>query len=229
MVDIPDIAKTEAAIIQHTNAFRRDQGLAGVTPDPRLMRAARQFAVYLAKTGQLAHEADGRAPSARATAAGYGSCWISENLAYRRHAKGFTAAALATSAMEGWKNSSAHRTNLMDRNMVHIGVGIARAPDEPSKYLAVQMFGHPGKKVRGCRAGSEKGSPSSRTARTTHSLAPLAAASPFPHVPGAPPLAQTDDVAARHRIDARFRARDGTLYRLVEAPDGKLRVDAGPM
>jgi len=209
MADIPDIAKTEAVIIEQTNAFRRAQGLGTVAIDPKLMRAARRFAVYLAKTGNLSHEADGRGPAQRATAAGYPSCWISENLAFRRDSKGFTANALASSAMDGWKNSSAHRTNLLAREMIHIGVGIARAPDEPTKYLAVQMFGNSGKKARGCRSGSLIEVEANRLADTMHGRAP------------------SGDVPTALRLDARYQARDGTLYTVAEGLDGKVRVDVG--
>jgi len=227
MVDIPDIAKTEAAIIQQTNAFRRAQGLAGLAPDPKLMQAARQFAVYLAKTGRLAHEADGRQPSQRARAAGYASCWISENLAYRRDSKGFTATALATSAMEGWKNSSAHRANLVARDMLHVGVGVARAPDEPTKYLAVQMFGNNTKGRLGCRSADANDKMPGRT--------DLATDTPSPHVPTALPRRGSRLPAIAHRgdavwgvtIDARFRTVDGTLYTVSKGPDGAVGVDTG--
>ena len=77
----PDIAKVEAAIVQLTNVFRKEQGLAAVHPNLVLRKAAEDFARYLARTGTFSHTADNRQPGDRAKAAGYEFCIVSENLA----------------------------------------------------------------------------------------------------------------------------------------------------
>jgi uncharacterized protein YkwD len=48
---LPDLPQTEAAIIEMTNAFRKDSTLQPVRPNTALAAAARAFAEYLAKTG----------------------------------------------------------------------------------------------------------------------------------------------------------------------------------
>ena len=143
MPDLPDIARTEIAIIEMTNVFRHEQKLAAVKRNKELDLAARLFAEYLAKTGKFAHEADGRQPSHRAKAAGYQFCMIAENLASHLDSRGFTTPGLAGAAIEGWKNSPGHRKNMVQPNVTEIGVGVARAPGSDPKFLSVQLFGRP--------------------------------------------------------------------------------------
>ena len=89
MPDLPDIPRTETAIIEMTNAFRRGEKLSPVKPNAELTTTARLFAQYLAKTGRFAHEADGRQPGDRAKASGYKFCLIAENLALNLDSRGF--------------------------------------------------------------------------------------------------------------------------------------------
>lgn len=143
MVDIPDLAKTELAIVERTNVFRKEQGLAPVRRNAALDKAAESFARYLAKSGKFAHEADGRQPGARAKAAGYRFCRIAENLALNLDSRGFTVEKLARDVVEGWKGSPGHRKNMMQPGVTEIGVGIARAPVADPKFLSVQLLGRP--------------------------------------------------------------------------------------
>jgi hypothetical protein len=138
----PDPPKVEAAIIQLTNAFRREQGLGAVQPNPVLRRAAEDFARYLVRTGSFSHTADGRQPGDRAKAAGYDFCIVSENLASNLDSRGFETMQLASDAVEGWKASPGHRKNLVDAHVSEIAVAVAKAPGE-EKYLSVQLFGRP--------------------------------------------------------------------------------------
>ena len=81
MATLPDLPQTERAIVEMTNAFRRESKLGEVKPNAALTAAARAFAEYLARTGKFAHEADGRQPAQRAEASGYRYCRVAENLA----------------------------------------------------------------------------------------------------------------------------------------------------
>jgi hypothetical protein len=138
----PDLPQVEAAIIQMTNAFRVNNKLAPVKPDPVLRKAAEAFALYLAKTNSFSHTADGRQVHERTTAAGYAHCLVAENLALNMETRGFESRQLATDAVEGWKNSPGHRKNMLLANVTDTGVAVARAPGE-HKYLSVQLFGRP--------------------------------------------------------------------------------------
>lgn len=140
---MPDLPKTEAAILEMTNSFRKENGLGALKSDPRLHAAARDYAKYLASTGKFAHDADGRKPAQRAEAVGYKFCFIAENLALDANRAGFTTRKLAEEAVSGWKTSPPHRANMLRAGMTDIGVGVAQAPNQPGKYISVQMFGLP--------------------------------------------------------------------------------------
>lgn len=138
----PDLPKVEAAIIELTNTFRQEQGLAVVRSNAVLRRAAEEFAKHLARTGTFSHTADGRQPAQRAKAAGYDYCLVAENLASNLDSRGFETRQLARDAVEGWKNSPGHRKNLVQPHLTEIAVAVAKAPGQ-EKYLSVQMFGRP--------------------------------------------------------------------------------------
>ena len=138
----PDLPKVEAAIIELTNVFRREQGLAAVQPNVVLRKAAEDFARYLARTSTFSHTADGRQPGDRAKAGGYDFCLVAENLASNLDSRGFETRQLARDAVEGWKNSPGHRRNMVEPNVTEIAVAVAKAPGA-EKYLSVQLFGRP--------------------------------------------------------------------------------------
>jgi hypothetical protein len=138
----PDLPQVETQIIQLTNAFRKEQGLAEVKLNAILRKAADEFARYLARTGTFSHTADGREPHDRVKAAGYAYCITSENLAFNYDTRGFETRQLARDAVEGWKSSPGHRKNMVEPNVIEIGVAVAKAPRE-EKYLSVQLFGRP--------------------------------------------------------------------------------------
>jgi len=140
---LPDPPQTEIAIIEMTNAFRKEHNRTQLKPNAALTAAARAFAAYLGKTGKFAHEADGREPQERAEAAGYRYCLIAENLALNLDSRGFETQKLARDVVEGWKTSPGHRANLLEKSVTEIGVGVVRAPDRHPKFISVEVFGRP--------------------------------------------------------------------------------------
>ena len=136
----PDIARAQALVIDATNAFRRDEGRAAVTRNEKLEETARDFARYMARTGTFDHQADGLTPADRAQRHGYRWCRIAENIAYQFDSRGYSAEVLARELVAGWKNSAGHRRNMLERDVVHIAVAIARS-DRNGYYYAVQMLG----------------------------------------------------------------------------------------
>jgi uncharacterized protein YkwD len=133
----------EAQIIERTNAFRAEHGRGTLAQNATLTGEARDFAAYLARTGELSHSADGRTPADRALAAGYDYCDVAENLAFEQDVHDFRNANPAKGLVEGWENSPSHRRNMLDPDVVDIGVGVVRAPNGIPKYVAVQVFGRP--------------------------------------------------------------------------------------
>jgi uncharacterized protein YegP (UPF0339 family) len=140
---LPDLPQTEVAIVEMTNAFRKENRLGGLKPNATLAAAARAFAEYLAKSGKFAHEADGREPQQRAEAQGYRYCLVAENLAMNLDSRGFESRQLAREAVEGWKASPGHRANMLQAGVTEIGVAVARAPDKDPKFISVQLLGRP--------------------------------------------------------------------------------------
>lgn len=140
---MPDIPQAEIVIMDMTNAFRAEQKLGRVAPDPQLAKAARAYAELLARTGLFSHTADGRDAADRAASAGYVHCQIAENLALNLDSRGFETRQLAMLAVDGWKKSPGHRRNLLAPHVTEIGVGVARAPGQHPKYISVQLFGRP--------------------------------------------------------------------------------------
>lgn len=138
----PDLPKVEIAIVELTNAFRRENRLGALKRSRTLDEAAKAFAGYLARSGTFSHTADGRRPADRTLAAGYKHCRIAENLALNVNSRGFKTQQLAAGAVDGWKNSPPHRKAMIDPFVTEIGVGIVKAPSE-HRYLSVQLFGRP--------------------------------------------------------------------------------------
>ncbi len=141
----PDPAAVEQAIVRLTNAERQKAGARTVQADPKLAKAAREFAGYLARTGKFAHDADGKQPWDRTDAAGYARAFISENIAVQQLPEEPGAGELAAGFLKAWLNSEGHRKNLLDPDVYDLGVGVARAGD--GKWYAVQDFGIPKSKT----------------------------------------------------------------------------------
>ena len=137
----PDTDQVTELVVRLTNEFRMQEGRKEAALNARLLAAARYFAGYMAKTGQLGHEADGSTPEARARKHGYDYCIVSENIAYKYSSAGFAAREFAQGFVEGWKNSPGHRKNMLDPDVTETGAALARG--KSGYYYAVQMFGRP--------------------------------------------------------------------------------------
>lgn len=131
-----------SGILRRTNALREANSRSQVATAPALMKTARDFARYMAKSDKYGHHADGRGPSERAKDHGYQYCIILENIAYQYDSRGFEDGQLAQLLVTGWKNSPAHRRNMLDPDVTQTGVAVARSPSS-GIYYAVQLFGRP--------------------------------------------------------------------------------------
>lgn len=226
MADLPDVARTEAAIIELTNAFRRSERLTDVRPNAELTLAAKLFAEYLAKTGRFAHEADGRQPADRVKASGYRYCIVSENLASNLDSRGFTTSGLAVQAVEGWKNSPGHRKNMVEPHVTEIGVGVARAPTADPKFISVQLFGRPETLKYQFRI-ENRATVSVRYSAlgTAYTIDPRVISTHSACRPGDIAFERAGNVLTGTKLDSRFTARDGAVYSIVDAGNGRIRID----
>lgn len=137
---VPPSAK--AAIVDQTNAYRQDKGLAPLSPSAGASLVAQSYASYLARTNKTGHRADGRNPVERLRAGGVKFCkFRGENWheSWTRPKRVSSEAAVAK-AMRFWKKSPGHERALRSRS-TEIGVGVAGwKHGNQWYYQAVQMF-----------------------------------------------------------------------------------------
>lgn len=223
---LPDIPKVEIAIVEMTNAFRREHKLGEVKANPALAKAARDYAAFLARSGTFSHTADGREPSARAESAGYQYCQVAENLALNLDSRGFESRALADQAVEGWKNSPGHRKNLLAPHVVEIGVAVVRAPDKDPKFISVQVFGRPKAMAYQIKLANVSTTAVAYSfGGEAHTLSPRYAVTHSACLPGelafTPPATAKTDAS----LKSRYAARDGQVYTLKANAAGLLSLE----
>ena len=214
-----DLPQTEAAVIEMTNAFRAENHLAAVKPNPTLQIAAKAFADYLARSGSFAHTADGRQPAERALSAGYHYCIVAENLALHQSNRGFETTDLAQRAVEGWKNSPPHRANLLQPFVTETGIGIAKASDGDPKYLTVQLFGRPESSKYSIDIQNLSGATVSYTLGDQKNT--INASMRVTHTACVPYDLSFDT----GKVTSRFQTHNGETFLISRGADGKPRVD----
>jgi hypothetical protein len=138
----PDLDEAERLIARRTNEFRAEQGLPRLGPNASLREAAQGFAEYMARTDRYGHTADGKQPSERAEARGYQYCSVAENISYQYSSESFATEELAQRFVEGWKDSSGHRRNMLSPEAIHMANAVAQSA-RSGRFYAVQMFGRP--------------------------------------------------------------------------------------
>ncbi|HEX3146963.1 MAG TPA: CAP domain-containing protein [Gemmataceae bacterium] len=140
--DTPDLPKAVKQIVDKTNDFRKSEKREPVKINSELTKAAEYFAKFMAETDKYGHEADGSKPADRAKKHGYSYAVVLENIAWQMNSEGFKTDALADGFVTGWKESSGHRKNMLDPDVMETGVAVAHSKTS-GKYYAVQMFGRP--------------------------------------------------------------------------------------
>lgn len=218
---LPDVAKTEIAIVEMTNDFRAKYKLGAVKPDAKLINAARAFAAHLARTGKFAHDGDGREPAQRAANAGYQYCFIAENLALNQSSAGFDTRELARQMVEGWINSPGHRKNLLAEHATDTAVAIAKGPDRDPKYIAVQLFGRPKTLAFEFQISNSTGGPVRYSfGGKAHELKAGVAAMHTACTPDDITFEGPIVAAAGKAPASRYQAADGQIFVLEKAPGG---------
>ena len=105
-------------VVDQTNQRRAERGLPALTVDTRLATAAQQHSADQARYNLMSHTgSDGSSAGTRITRQGYRwSAWAENVAAGQRD---------ATTVMNAWMNSSAHRANILSSNVTQIGIGLA--------------------------------------------------------------------------------------------------------
>ncbi len=226
---LPDLPQTELAIVEMTNAFRREQKLAAVAVNPQLTAAARGYANYLAAKGQFSHTADGRQPSERAAASGYRYCEVAENLALNQDSRGLEARQLADKAMTGWINSPGHRANLVAPGVTEIGVAVAKSADAVPKFISVQVFGRPRALEIEFQVSNSSGTAVSYAyGGETHDLPPRMSITHQSCRAGTLTFTSGGGLLAKARELGSFEAGNGQLYVVKSDGGSGVRIEVRP-
>lgn len=138
----PDLEQAARLVVEGTNSFRLEQDRPRLKTSPQLEATARDFAAFMARTDKYGHDADGSHPDDRVKKHGYEYCVVGENIAYEFNSEGFATEELAKKFVEGWQESPPHRKNMLDADLLELGVAVAHS-EKSGKYYAVQLFGRP--------------------------------------------------------------------------------------
>lgn len=136
--DAEQLASVSAAsVFALSNGERKDNGVAQLSLNPLLMRAAQLKAEDMAKEAYYAHVSpDGETPMHFLDAVGYKYQYVGENL---------TANILnEKDVVSAWMGSAGHRRNLLDPKFEHMGIGVAEGTykGKPALFV-VQMLATP--------------------------------------------------------------------------------------
>ncbi len=131
------------------NAERRAQGLAPLTPDPRLDAAAQRHARDMLRQDYFSHVSpDGSEVVDRVRRAGGDWPIVGENIAVCTGCSGSPDGSDVERFHQGWMTSPEHRANILDRGYSHYGFALAVDEEGPQNdrgtQMAVQTFGGPG-------------------------------------------------------------------------------------
>ncbi len=134
--DIRQVPVNSGAALAAVNAYRSANGLHRLTVDPRLNEASATMALLMARrdsSNPRAHNAGGL--SRRISAAGMQSFAGAENLG-----SGYTS---FSHAMDGWKGSSDHRKNLLNRHVTRVGFAHVTRSDGKWRNFWVMVLARP--------------------------------------------------------------------------------------
>ena len=121
-----DVASTRTVSVDRQlalssiNAFRAENGLPALRFNAVLDQVAERQAKAMAARGDLSHSVDGTLPD-RVRAYGYDVQAAAENIGWNYRS--------TPAVLDGWKNSSGHRKNLLNPRVREIGFAVAAGPN----------------------------------------------------------------------------------------------------
>lgn len=133
---LADLGEVRSQALRRVNEARRRAGRTPVVPNPLLDAAAQLYAEEMFRRGFYGHlSPERRTPGDRAEAVGYGPYrFLAENIA-----KGLFE---PEEVVERWLDSRRHRDNILHREAVETGLGVAFGEtDDGFQVLWVQLFG----------------------------------------------------------------------------------------
>ena len=132
-----DVATAKQDIIDRTNALRKENGVAALRVNDRLMQAAQVRAEEMAASGVYSHTR----PDGRKNTTVTDCPYVGENIHCIADwaTQGKTVSEVA---MWSWNLSDGHQKNLLNQNYAEIGVGLARGVNDNGDecWYCVQLF-----------------------------------------------------------------------------------------
>ena len=120
-------------IFELTNAERERYGLNTLLWCDYLAEAARLHSEDMARANQLSHRGtDGSTIGSRLINAGVTFRGWAENVGMGQHTPELM--------VQAWMNSPSHRANILNENMIYLGVGVFNATGLPGGYFCTQKF-----------------------------------------------------------------------------------------
>ena len=98
------------------------------------MKAAQDYAVLMSKEDKLSHTVNGQKLETRVGRVSYPWKRLAENVAENPAMRGEEV------VTQQWMKSSGHKANILGKEFIHIGIGVA-GPSKSGRYYYCQVFG----------------------------------------------------------------------------------------
>lgn len=132
-----DVAAAKQDIIDRTNALRKENGVAALRVNDRLMQAAQVRADEMAASSVYSHTR----PDGRRNTSVTDCPYVGENI-HRIADWTLQGKSVSEVAVWSWNLSGGHRDNLLEKNYAEIGVGLAKGVNDNGDacWYCVQLF-----------------------------------------------------------------------------------------
>lgn len=132
-----DVNALKQDIIDRTNALRKENGVAELRVDDKLMQAAQVRADEMAASGIYSHTR----PDGRRNISVTDCQYVGENI-HRIADWALQGKSASEVAVWSWNLSGGHRDNLLEKNYAETGVGLARGVNDNGEacWYCVQLF-----------------------------------------------------------------------------------------
>jgi uncharacterized protein YkwD len=133
-----EMSKDERTLLDLVNQERAKEKLPPLKPNPLLFKAARGHSANMAKQGKMEHILDKKKPAERVAATGYNWGKVTENL-ITADQRGVPLEKI----VKGWMDSPLHKENLLGKDVIDTGLGIAT--NGKGEVYYTQVFARPRK------------------------------------------------------------------------------------
>lgn len=132
-----DVDAMKQDIVDRTNALRKENGVAALRVNDKLMQAAQVRANEMAASSVYSHTR----PDGRRNISVTDCPYVGENI-HRIADWALQGKSVSEVAVWSWNLSSGHRDNLLEQNYAEIGVGLARGVNDNGEacWYCVQLF-----------------------------------------------------------------------------------------